>query len=316
MTRLLVTMGDPAGVGPEVLLGSLVRLRSKASITVIGDLSWLKRCARKLHRSIPWDRFEWVDLKNVSNHVRLGQIQTDAGRAAYAYLEEAVRRLQEGRADALVTAPVSKAAIAKAGISWIGHTEYLGKVFRSKTVMMFVTSGLKISLVTTHLSLRELPHRLTREKVAFTLEKTFRFLQSDCRVTHPRIGLAALNPHGGDKGLFGNEEKKILVPALRLCRQRIGASYGQSIEGPLPADSLLQAAARGKYDAVVALYHDQALIPIKLIGWEQAGNVTLGLPFIRTSPVHGTAFDIAGKGKADCRSMLAAMESAIRYVRA
>ena len=305
--RLLITMGDPAGVGPEVLLRALSRFRVSASITVLGDLAWLKVTARRFKVRVPWDRIRWIDPAHVPRSLRLGKVQAACGRVAYAYLEEAVRLLRNSEADALVTAPVSKEAIVKAGIPWVGHTEFLSSAFRSPAVMMFVTQGFRVSLVTTHLSLRRLPSALTKERLLRTIRLTREALLKDFGIHRPRIGLAALNPHAGEGGLFGEEEKKILRP---VARQLDGL-----VEGPLPVDSLMQAAARGRYDAVVALYHDQALIPVKLLGWEEAVNVTLGLPFVRTSPVHGTAFDLVGKGRANPASMCAAIELAIRLAK-
>ncbi len=300
-------MGDPAGVGPEVLLASLAKFQPSARICVVGDFTWLQTLSRRLGLKVPWARYEWVDVANVPRTLRRGRLQPAAGRAAYAYLQEAVRLLKSGRADALVTAPVSKEAIVRSGIPWVGHTEYLGHAFRCRTVMMFVTGRFRVSLVTTHLSVRRLPMTLTRARVRAVLQMTWDTLVRDFGVRRPKIGLAALNPHAGEGGLFGSEEKKILLPAVR--------SFRREIVGPLPVDSLMEQAARGAYDAVVAITHDQALIPVKLIGWAQAVNVTLGLPFVRTSPVHGTAFDLAGKGRADYRSMQNAIELAIQLSR-
>lgn len=301
MIRILMTMGDPSGVGPEVLLASLrdLKLPPAASISIIGDCAWLARLAPKLSRPIPWRKFNWIDVRNVPAGLRLGKVQAGGGRAAYEYLRKAAQILRRRQADALVTGPVCKEAIAKSGISWVGHTEFLASVFRRKAVMMFVTGSFRVSLVTTHLSVRKLPGALRRSQVVQAIRMTQESLRKDFGVRRPRIGLAALNPHGGEGGLFGDEEKKILRPALR--------AFGDSVEGPIPSDSLMQAAAQGRYDAVVALYHDQALIPVKLLGWEKAVNVTLGLPFVRTSPVHGTAFDLAGTGKADPSSMKSAI---------
>ncbi len=298
-------MGDPAGIGPEVILSTLARPPAGVRLCVVGDLTLLRSIARRLYLKIPWERTDWVDLRNAGS-VRAGRPGVQSGRAAHAYLEEAIRRLKRGEADALVTGPVSKETIARAGISWRGHTEYLAGAFRCRTTMMFVTGRFRVSLVTTHWSIRDLPRRISQKEVARVLEATRRALIRDFGIRRPRIGLSALNPHGGEGGMFGGEEKRILLPAARRV---------PGVAGPLPADSLMQAAARGEYDAVVALYHDQALIPVKLIGWEQAVNVTLGLPFVRTSPVHGTAFDIAGKGRADPSSMRAALQLAIQLAR-
>jgi 4-hydroxythreonine-4-phosphate dehydrogenase len=332
MIRLLVTMGDPSGIGPEVLLKSLSRLLSlrlpkfrfvsqietnrggendlPLSLSVIGDRPYLEALARRLRLKVRWDRFSWIEGDPVPVGLRPGKVQASAGKAAYRYLLEAVRRIKKGEADALVTAPVSKEAITQAGIRWIGHTEFLGDSFGCRPVMMFVTNRFRVSLVTTHLSVRELPKRITRSGVLQTLRLTWESLMRDFGTGRPRIGLAALNPHAGEGGLFGREEKQILLPVVRQLN-RSSDSAGV-VEGPLSADSLIQAASQGRYDAIVALYHDQALIPVKLIGWQEAVNVTLGLPFVRTSPVHGTAFDLAGKGKADPRSMTAALRLAIQ----
>ena len=301
-------MGDPAGIGPEVLLAALLkRPTPKTSVTLLGDLRLLKHLARRLRLRIPWSSFEWVDLANASS-ISPGRIQPAAGRAAYAYLCEAVRRLREGQADALVTGPVSKEAFVRAGISWRGHTEFLEKRFGSRPTMMFVTGNFRVSLVTTHWAIRQVPGRLKREEVIRVLKATHQSLIRDFGIHRPRLGLAALNPHAGEGGLFGKEERLILLPAVR----KLGRS---SVKGPLPVDSLMQAASKGVYDAVVALYHDQALIPVKLIGWDQAVNVTLGLPFVRTSPVHGTAFDLARTGRANPASMHSAIELAIQLAR-
>ena len=303
MIRLLITMGDPTGIGPEVLLANLTR-SYPASISVIGDLEWLRSLQRRFKFPVAWNRFRWVDVRNVPPHLTRGRVQPEAGKAAHAYLKEAIRLLREGQADALVTAPVSKEAIVKAGIRWVGHTEFLGRAFGRSCVMMFVTKRFRVSLVTTHVGIRELPGKIRTAQVIRVIRQTQETLKRDFGIPRPKIGLAALNPHGGEGGLFGWEEKRILKPAVR--------AVGGQVEGPLPSDSLMQAASRGVYDAVVALYHDQALIPVKLLGWEEAVNVTLGLPFVRTSPVHGTAFDLAGKGRANPASMQAAIKLAIQ----
>jgi 4-hydroxythreonine-4-phosphate dehydrogenase len=298
-------MGDPAGVGPEVLLKALSVIRP--SCTILGDLAYLKFFARRLRISLPWDRFGWIDLANVPSGVKPGKIQAAAGRAAFQYIEKAAHLLKRDEADALVTAPVSKEAILRVRIPWVGHTEFLGRAFHCPTVMMFVSGPFRVGLVTTHVAIQQIPRRLTRPKIVRTIRMMEGSMRADFGIPHPRIGLAALNPHAGEGGFFGEEERRILLPSLRSFRGRVA--------GPFPVDTLMQAAARGEYDAVVALYHDQALIPLKLIGWEQAVNVTLGLPFVRTSPVHGTAFDLAGKGVANPASMRAAISLAIQLAR-
>ncbi len=299
-----MTMGDPAGIGPEVLLKVLAHQNSNVSLSVIADLSWLKFCAGRLRLRIPWSRYRWINAADVPARFSVGKIQPAAGRAAHACVEEAVRLLRGGEVDGLVTAPVSKEAIVRAGIRWIGHTEFLGESFHVRTVMMFISDSFRVSLVTTHVPVRRLSGLLTKEKARFVIRMTREALLRDFGVRNPKIGLCALNPHGGEGGIFGDEEARVLRPAAR--------SFGGSLKGPLPADSLIKDAMEGQYDAVVAIYHDQALIPLKLKGWNRAVNVTLGLPFMRTSPVHGTAFDIAGKGKADAGSMLSALDLAHR----
>lgn len=319
-------MGDPAGVGPEVLLRSLVRLQVPARISIVGDSRWLKRMSQRLRIPVPWGRYEWIDAATVPSSLRPGVVQAAAGRVAFSALNEAVQRLKARKADALVTAPVCKEAIVRSGTPWCGHTEYLSSCFHAPTTMMFVTKGFRVSLVTTHVGIREMVQRLKKAEVVRVLTATRKALLEDFGIRQPRIGLAALNPHGGEGGLFGKEEREILKPALRLFRARGNGSL-KSVLGPLPADSLMQAAhkagkpahkagkpAHNSYDAVVALYHDQALIPVKLIGWKQAVNLTLGLPFVRTSPVHGTAFDLAGKSKADASSMRSAIRLAVSLV--
>lgn len=305
--RILLTMGDPAGIGPEVLLRALVCLPADSRISVVGDPEWLRGLARRLALSIPWSRIRWLDAVRVPATLSRGGVSAEAGRVAYLTLEVAVRCLQSDQGQALVTAPVSKEAIVRAGIPWVGHTEYLARRCRVPTTMMFVSGSFRVSLVTRHVGIRRLPERLKRQEVLRVLQATHQALSDDFGIRTPRLALAALNPHAGEGGLFGGEEKEILIPAVRACRFKV--------EGPLAADSLMEKASRGAYDAVVALYHDQALIPLKLIGWRHAVNVTLGLPFVRTSPVHGTAFDIAGKGRADPAPMRAAIRLAVELVR-
>lgn len=299
-------MGDPAGIGPEVLLNSLIRFPSHVEPMVVGDRSFLESLARRLRIRFPEKRICWVDHP-MSERIRPGKVQAAGGRAAYACLEEAVRLLRLGRAEALVTAPVSKEAIVRGGIRWRGHTEYLAARFGCRTTMLLVTGRFRAALATTHASMGELPKYLKTPDLVRTIRQTRDSLRRDFGIARPRIGLAALNPHGGEGGLFGGEEKTVLRPAA--------LKVGGGVEGPIPSDTLMKWAAEGRYDAVVAVYHDQALIPVKLLGWQQAVNVTLGLPFVRTSPVHGTAFDLAGKGKANPSSMRSAIHLAVDLAR-
>ena len=280
-------MGDPAGIGPEVVRKALASpsLRREARVIVVGDLP---------------------------RGLRPGRIQAAAGRVALASLDHALTLLLSGEADALVTAPVSKQAINRVNRRWVGHTEYLGRACRvPHPVMMFVAGPLRVSLVTTHQAIARLPRAVTPANVAHVVSRTVEALRRDFGLRRPRVAVAALNPHAGEGGLFGTEERRWLAPLVRKLHRRLPAR----LTGPLPVDTLFAQAARGAYDAVVAMYHDQALIPVKLLAWEQAVNVTLGLPFVRTSPAHGTAFDLVGTGRADPSSMRRAIELAIQLAR-
>jgi 4-hydroxythreonine-4-phosphate dehydrogenase len=215
---------------------------------------------------------------------------------------------QKGSVDALVTAPISKEALNAAGYPFPGHTELLAKMTGSRdVVMMLAGPRLRVALVTTHLSLRQVPGALTRERIERTIEITYRGLQYYWGIPTPRLAVAGLNPHAGEGGIFGSEEKEVIIPAVEECRQK-----GMMIFGPLPSDSLFFHAASGRYDAVVSMYHDQGLIPLKLLHFREGVNITLGLPIIRTSVDHGTGYDIVGQGVADATSLINAILTAAR----
>ncbi len=221
-------------------------------------------------------------------------------------LQQAVDDLKNKKVDVLVTAPISKERIQKAGFKFPGHTEYLTHEFKAKkSVMMFVSPRLKVSLVTIHEPLKKVSSLLTATKIFDTIDLTYQSLQNDFRIKHPKIAVCGLNPHASEKGLFGNEEAKIIIPAIRRAQKKM------NVMGPYPADSIFHQAAQGKFDAVVALYHDQGLIPVKTLDFHHGVNMTLGLPIIRTSPDQGCAFDIAHQGKANPASMKAAMKLAV-----
>jgi 4-hydroxythreonine-4-phosphate dehydrogenase len=234
---------------------------------------------------------------------RAGRPTRAGGRAAYDAIREAVRLVNSGRADALVTAPICKANLAAAGTKIVGHTELLAKLTDSEPVrMMMVGDRLRVVLVTTHVSIARLPKSLSRQLVFDTIRLTHVTLKSCFGFARPRIAVTGLNPHAGEGGLFGDEEARLIAPAVRdATRRRIRVS------GPLAADSVFPHAAAGDFDAVVCMYHDQALAPFKLLHFADGVNFTTGLPFVRTSPDHGTAHDIAGQGKADPSSMIAAL---------
>jgi 4-hydroxythreonine-4-phosphate dehydrogenase len=281
--RVAVTVGDPAGIGPEIA-------RKAAA-----DARVLECCEPVVY-----------DVGHPAAF-RPGELSAAAGRAAYDIIVRAVSDAMDGRVDAIATAPVHKEAFALAGLPWKGHTALLGHLTQSPHVaMMFDAPGLRTVLVTVHIALADVPRTLTEDLVARTIRLTARELPFFGCV-RPRIAVAALNPHAGEHGLMGREDDEVLVPAIRAC-----AAEGIVVSGPHPADTVFVRAHRGEFDVVVACYHDQGLIPIKLLAFGKAVNVTLGLPIVRTSVDHGTAFDIAGRGVADAGSMIEAVRLAAR----
>jgi len=281
--RIALTVGDPAGIGPEIV--------EKAA----ADVRVRERCEPIVYASPAGVR------------VTPGELSAEAGRAAYDVIVRAVGDAMTGRVDAIATAPVNKEAFALAGLPWRGHTDLLGHLTGSPQVaMMFDAPGLRTVLATVHIPLRDVPGALTTELVASVIRLTARELPAfGCE--RPRIALAGLNPHAGEHGLMGREDEDVLTPAVRAC-----ASEGIAVTGPHPADTVFVRAHRGEFDVVVACYHDQGLIPVKLLAFGQSVNVTLGLPIVRTSVDHGTAFDIAGRGIADAGSMIHAVLLAAR----
>jgi 4-hydroxythreonine-4-phosphate dehydrogenase len=282
--RIAITVGDPAGIGPEV------------SARAATDRRVLDVCEPILYGpSNGMTRFE------------PGILSGEAGRAAYETIVRAVGDARSGTVDAIATAPVNKEAFRLAGLPWKGHTDLLAHLTDSRDVaMMFYSEPLRVVLATVHIALAEVPKTLTAEVLERTIELTARELPR-FGIGRPRIAVAGLNPHAGEHGLFGREEELVIAPAVEACRSR-----GVDVSGPFPADTVFVRARRGDFDVVIACYHDQGLIPVKLVAFGQAVNVTLGLPMVRTSVDHGTAFDIAGKGRADPESMIAAVMLAAR----
>ena len=281
--RIAITSGDPAGIGPEIA--------QKAA----ADARVLAVCEPILYG--PPD----------GSHFEPGVLSAAAGRAAYDALCAAVRDAQAGRVEAVATAPVNKLAFARAGLPWKGHTDLLAELTGAPRVaMMFWSEPLKVILATVHVALADVPRVLTRELLEGIIDLTTRELPR-FGVTAPRLALAGLNPHAGEGGVIGSEEQQVLEPVVEAARAK-----GIDIQGPFPGDTIFVRASRGEFDAVIACYHDQGLIPVKLLAFGTAVNVTLGLPIIRTSVDHGTAFDIAGKGVADPSSMIAATLLAAR----
>jgi 4-hydroxythreonine-4-phosphate dehydrogenase len=322
-------MGDPAGIGPEVIAKALAsRMVGRlCRPIVIGSRVIMEETIRSLRlplRVVPVEghtpadlqrRAERLDnvavldpLKKPLGRVRLGRAARETGAASVEFIEAGVRLAQAGCIEAIVTAPINKEAMNLAGYAYPGHTELLAHLTGSKEVGMMILGGpLKIMFVTTHVALRELSAALTVERVNRAIRLASRALREYFEQPRPRIGIAALNPHAGEAGLFGNEERDVILPAAQQAR-----AAGIDATDPLPADTLFGKAARGEYDGVVAMYHDQGLIPLKLLAFGQCVNLTVGLPIIRTSVDHGTAYDIAGKGVAEIGSLLEAIKLAAR----
>lgn len=314
-------MGDPAGIGPEVVLKAVAEeeVRAVCRPVIIGDAQLLAHNARTLDLQCGYEivrRDEHLPdeiseplifhLDNIQGHVEPGIESGAAGKAAAGYIEAAVELCAAGSIDAIATAPINKRALYLGGYTFPGHTEFLAYLTGSDDYAMgFVGANLRVVLVSTHVPLSEAIGLVRRERV----EKRIRLADRELRrwgIERPRIAVAALNPHGAEGGLFGMEEASEIAPAVEACR----AADGINVSGPFAADTVFLRASRGEFDAVVACYHDQAMIPVKCLSFGEAVNVTLGLPFIRTSVDHGTAFDIAGKGIAEHSSMVAAIKLA------
>ncbi len=317
--RLALTMGDPAGIGPEIALKALAAMPPAARPLVIGDPVWLAELASKLAaippvRAVtapdarpPADTVDVLAAQAPLTGVRRGEVSAAAGRAAYACVRRAIALALAGAVDGVVTAPVNKEALAAAGVPFPGHTEMLAHhAGVDEVAMMLATPQLKVVLVTIHEPLAAAIARLD----GAMQRRAIRFAAMGARafgVAAPRIAVAGLNPHAGEGGRFGREEIDVIAPAVTAAR-----ADGFDVTGPLPADSVFRLARAGRFDVVVAQYHDQGLIPIKLGGLADGVNVTLGLPFVRTSPDHGTAFDIATAFTADPASLAAAIATAER----
>ncbi len=300
-------MGDPAGIGPEVVLKALADPdRPRVAITVYGPRVALEERAERFGLAPPRDLdVALVDVA-LSAPIPLGRVSAEAGRVAAEAVLRAVADARTGRIDALVTAPLNKESLRASGHAWPGHTELLAEAAGTADVaMMFVGGGLRVALLTIHRALAAVPAALTVDEACRVARLVHRELPR-FGATPRRIAFCAVNPHAGEGGLFGDEEDRVLRPAVARLREE-----GLHVSGPFPADSLFVRAARSEFDAVIAAYHDQGLIPVKLLAFGHAVNVTLGLPFVRTSVDHGTGFDIVNAGTADARSLLAAMKLAV-----
>jgi 4-hydroxythreonine-4-phosphate dehydrogenase len=315
--RLLITMGDPAGIGPEIIARAFQRAAADGAV-VVGDVGVMRRAMTLLKEPWPIARLDsprdasacpprcmpvWQPegLPPALDQLAWGVVDARAGKAAALCIEAAVRAVQRGDGGAIVTAPIHKAALAAAGVPYPGHTEMLQALAGGMPVrMMLANEELRVVLVTIHQSLRSAIDAVTFGAVLGTLRIAHQSAQGK------RIAVAGLNPHAGEDGLFGDEERLVIAPAIAAAR-----AEGINAQGPFAPDTVFMRARRGEFDLVVAMTHDHGLIPVKYLGVEQGVNVTLGLPFVRTSPDHGTAFDIAGRGGADPSSL----EAAIRWAR-
>jgi 4-phospho-D-threonate 3-dehydrogenase / 4-phospho-D-erythronate 3-dehydrogenase len=332
-----ITMGDPAGIGPEIAAKALAEpeVRDKARPLVIGDARVMAAAARVAHVSqevralahlseatLAPDRIEVLDLANADPAAfAIGRVSALCGRAAYEYIERGVRLAQEGAIAGIVTAPVNKEALAAAGVRHSGHTEILAELTGTKAyAMLLMGKELRVIHVTTHVALRRVPELVTRERVARTIRLGDRAMR-DLRIARPRIAVCGLNPHAGEGGLFGDEEQVAIGPAIADAREE-----GIDATGPYPADTLMSRAAGGEFDCVVAMFHDQGHTPVKALGFRydeakkawtglSGVNVTVGLPILRVSVDHGTAFDRAGTGTANPESMVEAILVAAEMAR-
>lgn len=319
--RIGITMGDPAGIGPEVVLKAAVEPEVQAVClpVIIGDAERLTHTARTLDlqcgydivlpgEEMPETSLQPIiyNLNNVSGAIEYGIESSAAGRASAEYIEAGVELCAAGHLSGIATAPINKRAWFLGGYSFAGHTEFLAHLTGTEEfAMAFVANNLRIVLLSTHVPLADAIRMVRRERIVRVARLAHREMQR-WGIQRPRLAVAALNPHGAEGGLFGVEESAEIVPAVEECRREDDLD----VSGPYSADTIFLRASRGEFDAVIACYHDQAMIPVKCLSFGEAVNVTLGLPFVRTSVDHGTAFDIAGKGIAEHSSMVAAIKLA------
>ena len=332
MTKALaLTIGEPAGIGPDIAIAAWLKRRELdlPAFYLIGDSAFIAARARTLGVSIPTADTSTEDaagvfadaLPVVTTRVAAtappGQPDDSSAPAAISSIRHAVADVIAGRASAVVTNPIAKSVLYRAGCSHPGHTEFLAQLSAAVSgsvphpVMMLWSPELAVVPVTIHLPLRDAIAQLSSDLIVRTARIVAADLQTRLGIARPRLAISGLNPHAGEDGSLGTEDQSIIAPAIETLRQD-----GIDVRGPLPADTMFHAAARKTYDCAICMYHDQALIPIKTIAFDDGVNVTLGLPFIRTSPDHGTAFDIAGTGRANPSSLIAALRLAARMASA
>lgn len=320
LTPLALTMGEPAGIGGEIALKAWTRRAELPPFFIIDDAARLAALAERFGIDCSIAPIETVaEATNVFSRalpvlpltvplppVTLGEPGAETARAVVSAIDRAVGLVKSGAAAGMVTNPIQKATLQNAGFAFPGHTEYLGHLAGgADAVMMLLIEELKVVPVTVHVAIKDVARTLTAEAIVHCGRVTAAALQRDFGIARPRLAVAALNPHAGEKGKMGGEESSTIAPAIAALRES-----GIEVSGPAPADTLFHAAARRGYDAAICMYHDQALIPLKTLDFAGGVNMTLGLPFVRTSPDHGTACDIAARGIADPSSLIAALKTA------
>ena len=298
---ILITMGEPAGIGPEVAVAAFTALGGRVGanpLMLVGDPGVFKACGLNDAGAV---------IATTAKAKRLpGKPDATNARAVIEAIETAVTMASRGEAAAVVTAPINKAVLMQAGFAYPGHTEFLAALTKApRAVMMLASDTLRVVPLTVHIPLAQVPGAISTAAIVETGEIVLAALRRDFGIARPRLAVAGLNPHAGEDGVLGKEDARLVAPAVAALKAK-----GHDVRGPLSADTLFHEEARARYDAALCMYHDQALIPIKTLAFWDGVNVTLGLPIVRTSPDHGTAFDIAGTGKADIRSMLAAIRMA------
>ena len=319
-----ITMGDPAGIGPEIIVKAHMDeyLYETCRLIVIGDATIITQVINTLnlknrvslnvisepaHSISLYGTINLINLSSLNKYTP-GSPTIDGGKAMVSYIRYAVDMAIEKKLDAIVTCPINKYLMHKAGFEYNGHTPFISYLTKTKDyVMMLAGENLKVSLVTIHCALRDVPDMITKELVYKTIYITAKALMIDFDIKSPKIAVAALNPHAGEDGLFGDEEQ-IILEAINKAKEKIKVD----IYGPFPPDTIFYKASNGEFDVVISMYHDQGLIPLKLLHFSDAVNITLGLPIIRTSVDHGTAYDIAGTGKADPSSLKSAIKMAVK----
>lgn len=321
MKKLAVTMGDPGGIGPEVVVKALhsAEVRDICLPVVVGDSSVISDTVKLLKLPLKVRTIGnlkeakhikgTIDILDVPGTFRFTKTEPTAegGRACVNYIKKAVELALNKHVDGIVTAPIAKEALKMAGCRWPGHTEMLADLTGTKEYAMMLVGGpLRVILVTIHTALKNVPELITKQKIVKTI-RLAKKASGMLGIKKPGIAVAGLNPHAGEAGMFGDEEIKKITPAIKMAAQE-----GIFVSGPYPPDTVFYKAYKGEVDIIVCMYHDQGLIPLKMIAFDKGVNVTVGLPFVRTSPDHGTAYDIAWKGTADPSSMIEAIKLAVR----